>query len=237
MRTRTAAFSLALAAAVCSAAHGAGFGPPAGTLPVHSLALAVPEGARSPLLSATLYRRGGVAPVYYLGAGVGIPRLNIPDSPGATAWQVMPDASCARLAPVPLSELQPPAVQPVTVQQNPLPMECAAAFEGSCTSRDGRLRIATTFDGSHRKARVGGGFFGTEGLIDSTFYTGVRTLTIEHLPSGRALRLRERLADANGYSAPQTAIRYLPELRLVLLLGAAQERGVPLAHCIALPSD
>ena len=37
-------------------------------------------------------------------------------------------------------------------------MECAAAFEGSCTSRDDKLRITTTFEGRRRAARVGGGF-------------------------------------------------------------------------------
>lgn len=226
--------AVALAAGV---AQGAGFGLPAGELATRTLPLAVPPGAMSPLLSAVLYRTDAGAPAYYLGAGAGIPRLQIPDSPGATAWKLVPDADCAHLEQVPLAELRSPGMHPVTVQQDPLPMACAAAFEGSCTSRDGRLRIATTYEGQRRKARVGGGFFGTEGLIDSTFFTGTRTLAIEHLPSGRALRLQERLADTNSYSAPQTAIRYLPELRLVLLLGVAQERGVPLAHCIALPAD
>lgn len=203
---------------------------------MHPLPLTVPTGALSPLQASTLYRSDGPAPVYYLGAGVGIPRLQIADSPGATAWQVVADKDCAQLQPVDLATLRSPTVQPVVVQKNPLPMECAAAFEGSCASRDGQLRIATTFEGTRRKAQVGGGFFGTERPIDSTFYTGVRTLSIEHLPSGRALRLHERLANANGYSAPQTAIRYLPELRLVLLLGASQERGMPLAHCVPLPA-
>lgn len=236
MRAAPGVLLLALAF-TAGAARCAGFGPPAGTLAVHPLPLAVPPGALSPLLSSTLYRSGDAAPAYYLGAGVGIPRLQIADSPGATAWKVVPDTDCAHLEPVPVAALQAPAVQPVMVRQNPLPMDCAAAFEGSCISRDGQLRIATAFQGTHRKARVGGGFFGTEGRIDSTFYTGVRTLVIEHRPTGRMLRMQESLSDTNGYSAPQTAVRYLPELRRVLLLGAAQERGVPLAHCIALPAD
>lgn len=221
------------------AAHAAGFGPPEGTLPLHPLAVSVPAGALSPLLSSALFREGSDAqavPTYYLGAGVAGARLQIPDAPGATAWKVVPTADCARLEPVPTAVLHRPTVQAVQVQQNPLPLECAAAFEGQCTSRDGALRIITAFDGRRRTARVGGGFFGTEGTINSTFYTGVRTLSIEHLPSGRVLRMHERLADANGYSAPQTtAIRYLPELQRVLLLGASEARGVPQAHCVALP--
>ena len=82
---------------------------------------------------------------------------------------------------------------------------------------------------------MGGGFFGTEGTIDTTFYTGVRTLSIEHLPSRLALRMQERLNNSNGYSAPQTAIRYLPELQRLLLLGASVAQGMPMAHCVALP--
>ncbi len=228
-------FLLAFAMAA-GTVHGAGFGPPSGTLTVRALPVTIPQGALSPLLSSVLYKSRGETPIYYLGAGMGIARLQIPDSAGAAAWKVVTDTDCAHLEPVPLAEVKAASVEPVTVQHNPLPMTCAASFEGSCTSSDGRLRIATTFEGQQRSARVGGGFFGSEGRIDSTFYTGVRILTVEHLPSRRLLRLQERLVNTNGYSAPQTAIRYLPELRLVLLLGAGQEHGVPLAHCIALPA-
>lgn len=212
-----------------------GFAPGTGTLREHALPFTVPTPARSPLFSAVLLVREGGTPVYYLSTGLGVPRFGIADDPGAAAWKVVPDADCAHLETVPLEEVKQPAVQPVTVQKNPLPMVCAAAFEDSCTSHDQQLRISTTFQGRQRKARVGGGFFGTEGTIHSTFYTGVRSLTIEHLPSGQRLRLDETLKDNNGYSAPQTAIRYLPELRRVLLLGAATLRGVPQAGCIVLP--
>ncbi|MBL7089582.1 hypothetical protein [Acidovorax sp.] len=221
------------------AVQAAGFGPPEGMLPSYPLSVAVPAGALSPLRSASLFREEsstGAAPTYYIGTGVVGSRLPIPDTPGASAWQVVPTADCARLEPVPTTLLRTPAVQAVVVQQNPLPMECAAAFEGSCTSRDGELRITTAFEGRRRAARVGGGFFGTEGTIDTTFYTGVRTLSIEHLPSRLVLRMQERLNNTNGYSAPQTAIRYLPELQRLLLLGASEAQGMPLAQCVVLPS-
>ena len=233
-----AAATIWLCVLAAPAVQAAGFGPPEGTLPIHPLPVAVPAGALSPLRSSALFHEEsstGAAPTYYLGAGVAGSRLQIPDSPGATAWQVVPTAACARLEPVPPALLRTPAVQAVVVQQNPLPMECAAAFEGSCTSRDGKLRITTAFEGRRRAARVGGGFFGTEGTIDTTFYTGVRTLSIEHLPSRLALRMQERLNNSNGYSAPQTAIRYLPELQRLLLLGASEAQGMPMAHCVALP--
>lgn len=236
---RATAITLLTGMLAVPAAEATGFGPPEGTLPVHPLSVTVPAGALSPLLSSALFREAaspGAAPTYYLGAGVAGGRLQIPDAPGATAWKIMPTADCAYLEPVPTAVLHSPAVQAVQVQQNPLPLECAAAFEGQCTSRDGTLRITTAFDGRRRTARVGGGFFGSEAPINTTFYTGVRTLSIEHLPSRRVLRMHERLADTNGYSAPQTtAIRYLPELQRVLLLGATEARGVPQAHCVALP--
>ena len=63
----------------------------------------------------------------------------------------------------------------------------------------------------------------------------MRTLSIEHLPSRLVLRMQERLNNSNGYSAPQTAIRYLPELQRLLLLGASEAQGMPMAHCVALP--
>ncbi|MCZ8221690.1 MAG: hypothetical protein O9337_19885 [Acidovorax sp.] len=232
----TAAMLLALGQAMaCSLAQAAGFGAPSGSWPVHPLPLQVPQGALSPLMSSSLYRADGEPPAYYLSAGAGVPRLQIPDLPGATAWAVVPDGVCAHLAQVPMDVLKTGAMEPVVVQRNPLPMDCAAAFEGACTSRDGQLRISTSFDGQRRKAQVRGGFYGSEGLIDTTFYTGTRTLQIEHLPSGQAVRMREPLVNDRGYSAPQTAIRYLPELRLVLLLGVTQNRGMPVAHCMALP--
>ena len=44
-----------------------------------------------------------------------------------------------------------------------------------------------------------------------------------------------RSNDTAAYTAPQTAIRYLPGLQRLLLLGAAQDRGMPLWQCVVLP--
>ncbi|WP_440111656.1 hypothetical protein [Acidovorax sp. BL-A-41-H1] len=170
-----------------------------------------------------------------MAAGVAGSRLPIPDTPGAVAWKVVATAECARLDLAPITLIQSPGVTAVKVQQNPLPMECAAAFEGSCTSRDGKLHISTSFEGRRRAARVGGGFFGNESPVDTMFYTGVRTLTIEHLHSRLVLRMHERLNNTQGYSAVPTALRYLPEMHRLLLLGAAETNGMQLAHCVVLP--
>lgn len=228
----------ATAFAACVHAASSGFAPGSGTLAARPLPVPAAAGALPLLLPAIaplLLRREAAPPVYYLAAGLGVARYGIADTPGASAWRVVPDADCARLVPVALDEVKQAAVQPVTVQQSALPLQCAAAFEGSCTSRDQRLQISTAFQGSRRTARTGGGFYGTEGQITTTFYTGVRTLTIGHLPSGRHWRMQESLQDAAGYSAPQTAIRYLPEWQRVLLLGASNGPGGPQASCIALP--
>ena len=223
-------------------AFSEGFGPPGGTLPAQLLPVEVPAGSQSPLLSATLFRsasREHALPTYYLGTGIGIARLQIPDAPGAAVWKVVQEGqgteARVKLVPVSLDTLQATDAQPVTVQASPLPMECAAAFEGSCNSRDGMLRITTAFEGKRRQAKVPGGFFGTEAPINATFYTGVRTLSIEHLPSGRVLKLEEQLRNTRAYEAPQSAIRYLPELKLMLLLGVAKVNGVPVAHSVLLP--
>ncbi len=236
---RSAAWLCAALACAAGAQTGpSGFAPGCGTLDARPLPVQVPAGKLSPLsgpMPPLLLRREAAEPVYYLATGLGIARYGIADTPGASAWRVVPDADCAHLVPVALDEVKQAAVQPVTVQQSALPLQCAAAFEGSCTSRDQRLRVDTTFQGTRRTARTGGGFFGTEGLITTTFHTGVRTLAIEHLPSGRHWRMEETLQDSAGYSAPQTAIRYLPEWQRVLLLGASNGPEGPQARCIALP--
>ncbi|BEU96364.1 hypothetical protein ACDW_20690 [Acidovorax sp. DW039] len=223
-------------------AYSEGFGPPSGSLPAQLLPLEVPAGSQSPLLSATLFRsqpHEHAVPTYYLGTGIGIARLQIPNAPGAAVWQVVKEGQGAqahvKLVPVALDVLQATDAQPVTVQASALPMECAAAFEGSCNSRDGTLRITTAFEGKRRQSKVPGGFFGTEAPINATFYTGVRTLSIEHLPSGRVLKLEEQLRNTRAYEAPQSAIRYLPELKLMLLLGVAKVNRVPVAHSVLLP--
>lgn len=231
----------ATAFAACSSAHAAsgGFAPGRGTLDARPLTVQVRAGTLSPLSSTLppllLRREDGDGPVYYLATGLGVPRYGIADLPGAAAWRVVPDADCASLVPVALDEVKQASVQAVTVQQSPLPMACAAAFEDSCTSRDRRLRIGTTFQGNRRSALTGGGFFGTEGKITTTFYTGVRTLAIEHLPSGRQWRMDEALQDSTAYSAPQTAIRYLPEWQRLLLLGVSTGPEGAQGRCIALP--
>jgi hypothetical protein len=174
------------------------------------------------------------SPPYWVTAGMGMARLGIDDHPLANAWRVEATPSGARLIHVPMADVKAPPVR-VVQHSELLPMTCASGFTDDCTSVDGVLRIHTTFEGKKRERKVGGGFYGAEGTIQQEVYTGTRTLTITHQPSGRSLQLTERLNDSPAYTAPQTAIRYLPGLRRVLLLGVVRDRGIPLGHSVVLP--
>ena len=232
---RTAASGLASLG--CAGAVAGGFQWVAGqpnALPLHPLPIELPAGRLQPWPSHSLLHNGGQPPTYWVAAGLGVQRLDIEDHPLATAWRVEATATCARLINVPLSEAKGPGVHAVQHSEL-LPMTCAAGFTDDCTSTDGQLRIHTTFAGTQRVRTVRGGFYGTEGRVPQTLRTGTRTLTITHVPSGRHLQLVEQLNDTAAYTAPQTAIRYLPGLQRVLLLGAAQDRGMPLWQCVVLP--
>lgn len=207
---------------------------PANALTLSPLEIEQPSGRMQPWPSTSLLYNSAQPPTYWITAGMGIARLGIEDHPLATAWRVEATASGARLVHVPLADVKAPDVR-VVQHSELLPMTCASGFTDDCTSIDGVLRIRTTFDGKKRVRKVGGGFYGTEGTIEQSVYTGTRTLTITHQPSGRSLQLTERLNDTPAYTAPQTAIRYLPSLRRVLLLGVVQDRGMPLGHCVVLP--
>ena len=121
------------------------------------------------------------------------------------------------------------------VAEWPLPPMCAQEFESSCISRDGLVRIATEFDGRRKVKRVRSGFYGGEGWMDDTFFTGRRTLSIEHLPSGRKAVFIERLRDSNGYMAPGGNLRYFPEQKLVLVLDIGEQKKPTNSYCIRLP--
>ena len=109
----------------------------------------------------------------------------------------------------------------------PLPPMCAQEFEGACVSRDGRVRIATAFDGQRKSKRVRSDVY--------LFFTGMRTLSIEDLASGRKSVFLERLRDARGYSAPGGNLRYFPDKNLVMVLDIGVEKQPARSYCIRLP--
>ena len=124
----------------------------------------------------------------------------------------------------------------VTANDRALPPSCAAEFEGACTSRDGRLRVFTRFEGTQKERRVRSGFYGGEGWMKDKFYSGRRILGFEDVASGKRALFVERLKGSRGYNAPSGRISYLPEPGIVLVLGIAPEKKPPVSYCIRLPA-
>jgi hypothetical protein len=116
-----------------------------------------------------------------------------------------------------------------------LPPMCGQEFEGACTSLDGRVRVSIRFEGKKKRKRVRSGFYGGEGWMDDTFYTGMRTLSIEDTASGRRAAFVERLRDSRGYTAPGGKLRYLPQDRLVLFLDTGMDKEPQRSYCVRLP--
>ena len=116
-----------------------------------------------------------------------------------------------------------------------LPPMCGQEFEGACTSLDGRVRVSIRFAGKSRTGRVRSGFYGGEGWMDDTFYTGTRTLSIEDTASGRRAAFVERLRDSRGYTAPGGKLRYLPQEGLVLFLDTGEDKTPRHSYCVRLP--
>ena len=132
----------------------------------------------------------------------------------------------------PADERAPPTGSPL---EWPLPAMCGQEFEGACVSNDGKVRIAVRFDGRRQEKRVPAGFYGGEGFMKDTFYTGTRTLTIEDVASGRVANFVERLRDSRGYIAPGRNLRYIPDRKRFVVLDIAEEQRPPHSYCIKLP--
>jgi len=198
------------------ATHAAGFDASEGTLLLYRLA-----SPTSPIDDHVLRRDG--AGRYFVSTGV-------EGLPSAAAWEVVPNEECAMLRSVP--SVQAPAV---AANDRALPPLCAAEFEGTCTSRDGRLRVFTRFKGTHKVRRVRSGFYGGEGWMEDKFYSGRRVLGFEDVASGKRALFVERLKGSRGYSAPSGRISYLPEPGIVLVLGIAAEKKPLVSYCIRLP--
>lgn len=201
------------------AAHAVGFDASEGSLVLYRLASPF-----SPLDDHVLRRDG--AGRYFVSTGV-------EGLPSSAAWEVVPNEECAMLRSVP--PVQAAQASVVAANDRALPPLCAAEFEGTCTSRDGRLRVFTRFEGTHKVRRVRSGVYGGEGWMDDKFYSGRRVLGFEDVASGKRALFVERLKGSRGYSAPSGRISYLPEPGIVLVLGIAPEKKPLVSYCIRLP--
>ena len=162
-------------------------------------------------------------------AGDGIARVE--GLPSAAAWEVLPNEECAILRSVP--SVKAPVVP---AKDRSLPPSCATELEGVCTSRDGRLRVFTYFEGTYKARKVRSGFHGGEDPLEDKFYSGRRILGFEDVASGKRALFVERLKRSRGYSAPSGRISYLPEAGIVLVLGIGPEEKPPVSYCIRLPA-
>lgn len=210
---------IAFCTVLAFAAHAAGFEASEGSLPLHRL-----ESPSLPVDDHLLRRDSGGH--YFVTTGV-------PGLPNAAAWEVLPGKECAVLRNLPTARAEQAPV--LAANERALPPLCAAEFEGACTSRDGRLRIFTRFEGTTKIRKVRSGFYGGEGWMDDKFYSGRRILGFEDVPSGKRALFVERLKNSRAYSAPSGRISYLPELGIVLVVGVAPERKAAASYCIRLP--
>jgi hypothetical protein len=71
--------------------------------------------------------------------------------------------------------------------------------------------------------------------MDDTFYTGMRTLSIEDTASGRRAAFVERLRDSRGHTAPGGKLRYLPQEQAGAIPGYRHGQGAAAPYCVRLP--
>jgi len=209
--------TVALCLLVAFAASAAGFGAAESSLALHRL------GSLSPVIEDHVLRRDGTGR-YFVSTGV-------EGLPSAAAWEVLPNEECAILRSVP--SVKAPVVP---AKDRSLPPSCATELEGVCTSRDGRLRVFTYFEGTYKARKVRSGFYGGEDPLEDKVYSGRRILGFEDVASGKRALFVERLKRSRGYSAPSGRISYLPEAGIVLVLGIGPEKKPPVSYCIRLPA-
>lgn len=205
-----------------------GFRAKGGDWAIQPLVISAQPGKQSLMFGGDLLWRSPDAQ-YFFSVGAGVPALDIPDAPTAAAWKLVAEEVCARLESIPLESLKTMA-SPLKVDQWNLPYGCGEGFEDHCASRDGRVKVDIVFSGKTKVRKRHGGWFGSEGLMDFSFYTGVRTLTLTDTAKGRQARFEARLHDETGYTVRH--IRYLPEPGLVLLLSDGDARSLP--YCLKL---
>lgn len=198
-------------------ASAAGFNAAESSLTLHRL------GTLSPAIDDHVLRRDGTGR-YFVSTGV-------EGLPSAAAWEVLPNEECALLRSVPSAK-----APVVPAKDRSLPPSCASELESVCTSRDGRLRVFTHFEGTYKVREVRSGFDGGERPMEDKFYSGRRILGFEDVASGKRALFVERLRRSRGYSAPSGRISYLPEAGIVLVLGIGSEKKSPVSYCIRLPA-
>ena len=175
---------------------------------------------------------------YFFGYALGLPQYNRPDSLYSTVWEVVPQNGCIALKLFSLQEYRSMDIESMGSQKNdPFPPTGCVGFDSQCNSRDGKLQLTNVYEGTKKTRQRRGGWFGSEGLMDVTFWTGQQIFTITHIPSGEKVSVVEELDDSASYTEMDRRLKYIPELGVVILFGIRDSSGRLQSYCIKLPEE
>ena len=175
---------------------------------------------------------------YFFGYGLGLPQYGRPDDESSTVWEVVPQNGCAVLKLFSLQEYRSIETEPMGNPKNdPFPPSGCVGFDSQCSSRDGIVQLNNIYEGTKKTRQRRGGWYGSEGPMDVTFYTGQQIFTITHVPSGEKFSAVEKLSDSASYSEMKRNVKYLPELGIVILFGIRDTAGRLQSYCIKLPEE
>jgi len=176
----------------------------------------------------------------YISVGVG-GKLDLPanhnyvadDMPGAGIWKVEVNKSVA-LQEIAVTEALKQKITYYKFGEIFSP-DCSDTFTFSCLSTDGRLKIVASFSGSEiKKKKLAGWMSGQTGDIETTFYTGIRTISMMDTTNNKqAVIFREQLNDTDGYSAIIDRLAYFPAKKIVIFMalnGAASTYQAPTVY-------
>ena len=175
---------------------------------------------------------------YFIDVGVGLKKYGIPDGDYAASWELISNDRCVALKLFSLQEYHELEAEPMgNTQNDPFPPTGCVGFDSQCISKDGKLQLTNVYEGTKKTRQRRGGWYGSEGPMDVTFYTGQQIFTITHVPSGEKFSAVEKLSDSASYSEMKRNVKYLPELGIVIIFGIRDSSGRLQSYCIKLPEE
>lgn len=150
----------------------------------------------------------------YLTGGLAIEKFSIPDDPAAGIWRVRVTHGQPTLEEVPVTDDIKRRLTAYDALKGPLPFGCGAGFVGECSSQDGKLHIALTFDGKRYEKKLSS-IFGSD--VEYEFRDGIRKLVITDNATGRKAVFHERLDDTPEYLGYEGRLIYLAKEKLMIL--------------------
>lgn len=150
----------------------------------------------------------------YLTTGLGLEKLSIPDDPGAGIWRVRVTDAQPTLEEAPVADDLKRRLTVNNASQGSLPFGCGAGFVEECSSQDGKLHIALTFDGKRYKKKMSSIF---QSNVEYEFRDGIRKLVITDNTTGKKAVFHEQLDDTPEYLSYEGRLIYLAKEKLVIL--------------------